>query len=338
MRAEVCPDTLWVFPYVTPATNVNVGGHTWNIYRGNNGGNEVFSFLRTSNTNSGTVDITAISQWLRNNGWFGNANLHSIQFGFEITNTSGTQRFEINDFSVNTESGGGSSSYVQFRNRNTGLYLDGMGRTTNGAAAGQYGNTSHINSQWELVSQGGNYYQLKNRGTGLFLDGMGRTTNGADCGQWSNTTSYNSHWELLQYSGNYYRLRNRTTGLYLDGMGRTSNGANCGQWGNTTHPNAQWEMITSSGSREDVINETLQSEKNTISLYPNPAQNEVHLAIGETTYSEAEILDMTGRSIIHRTIESEETKLDISNLKSGHYMIRLSGQDGTITKRFFKQD
>ncbi|HYC84973.1 MAG TPA: T9SS type A sorting domain-containing protein [Chryseosolibacter sp.] len=82
------------------ATNVSVGGHTWNVYRGSNGSNEVFSFVRTSNTNSGTVDITAISQWIRARGWFGNANLHSIQFGFEITGTLGTQRFSVTNFSV----------------------------------------------------------------------------------------------------------------------------------------------------------------------------------------------------------------------------------------------
>lgn len=85
---------------VPEATNVTVGGHTWNIYRGSNGSNAVFSFVRTSNTNSGTVDIAAISRWLRTNGWFGNVNLHSVQFGFEITSTSGTQRFAVTNFSV----------------------------------------------------------------------------------------------------------------------------------------------------------------------------------------------------------------------------------------------
>jgi regulation of enolase protein 1 (concanavalin A-like superfamily) len=85
---------------VAQATNVSVGGHTWNIYRGSNGVNAVFSFVRTSNTNSGTVDITAISQWLRNAGWFGNVNLHSVQFGFEITASNGNQRYSVTNFSV----------------------------------------------------------------------------------------------------------------------------------------------------------------------------------------------------------------------------------------------
>ena len=31
VRAEVCPDTPWVFPHVTPATNVNVGDRVKNV-------------------------------------------------------------------------------------------------------------------------------------------------------------------------------------------------------------------------------------------------------------------------------------------------------------------
>jgi hypothetical protein len=86
---------------IPEVSNLTVGGHTWNVYRGSNGSNAVFSFVRTSNTDSGTVDIAAISRWLRNNGWFGNVNLHSVQLGFEITSTSGNQRFAVTNFSVN---------------------------------------------------------------------------------------------------------------------------------------------------------------------------------------------------------------------------------------------
>lgn len=81
-------------------TNVSVGGHTWNIYRGSNGSNAVFSFVRTSNTDSGTVDIAAISRWLRTQGWFANVNLHSVQFGFEITSSNGNQRYAVTNYSV----------------------------------------------------------------------------------------------------------------------------------------------------------------------------------------------------------------------------------------------
>jgi hypothetical protein len=80
--------------------NVSVGGHTWNIYRGDNGGNAVFSFLRTSQTTSGTVDIRAILNWLRTQGWWGDVNVGEAQFGFEISGTNGSAAFTDNSFSI----------------------------------------------------------------------------------------------------------------------------------------------------------------------------------------------------------------------------------------------
>lgn len=80
--------------------NVSVGGHTWNIYRGSNGANAVFSFLRTSQTTSGTVDVRAIMNWLRTQGWWGDVNVGEVQFGFEITGTNGSAAFTDNSFAM----------------------------------------------------------------------------------------------------------------------------------------------------------------------------------------------------------------------------------------------
>ncbi|NNJ59419.1 MAG: hypothetical protein HKP61_00330 [Dactylosporangium sp.] len=73
---------------VPAASNVSVGGHTWNVYRGSNGSNAVFSFVRTSNTNTGTVDVLAVLNWLRSNAWWGDVTVGEVQFGFELTSTS----------------------------------------------------------------------------------------------------------------------------------------------------------------------------------------------------------------------------------------------------------
>lgn len=80
--------------------NVSLGGHTWNIYRGSNGSNAVYSFLRTSNTNSGTVDVRAIMNWLRTQGWWADVTIGDVQFGFELSGTSGTSSFTDNSFSI----------------------------------------------------------------------------------------------------------------------------------------------------------------------------------------------------------------------------------------------
>lgn len=81
-------------------TNVSVGGHTWNVYRGHNGGNYVYSFLRTSKTNNATIDILSILRYLQNNGWMGNVTVGQVQYGFEITSSSGGMNFGSRNFSV----------------------------------------------------------------------------------------------------------------------------------------------------------------------------------------------------------------------------------------------
>lgn len=321
------------------ATNVNVGGHTWNLYEGTNGSATVYSFLRTSDTNSGTVNITQISQWLANNSYFSsNTNLHEIQFGFEITNSSGGADFRVNSYNVNVGSssgGGGSSGYVQFRNRSTQLYLDGMGRTGNGSVCGQWANTNHQNSHWERIDVGSGYYQLRNRGTGLYLDGMGRTSNGADCGQWASTSHQNSHWSIEQYSGSYYRIRNRTTGLYLDGMGHTNNGANVGQWANTGHNNAQWALISVGSARVDENAEEEITLSNKVLLYPTPSVNgDFMVEIPETwTDSRLAIFDQSGRELFNKQLEGCGTMEIQSGLKSGMYFVNISGNDAMVKRK-----
>ncbi len=91
---------------VADATNVTVGGHTWNVYYGTNGANDVASFLRTSNTNAATVDIKAILAWLIANNrskyavFTDSYTLDQVQFGHEITTDSGTQAYVTPSFSV----------------------------------------------------------------------------------------------------------------------------------------------------------------------------------------------------------------------------------------------
>jgi hypothetical protein len=73
---------------------------TWNVYKGSNGYNEVYSFLRTSQTNSGTIDVKAICDWIQDRGWFGDVELDTVQLGWEITSSSGGMNFEIENYSV----------------------------------------------------------------------------------------------------------------------------------------------------------------------------------------------------------------------------------------------
>ncbi|MFF4256192.1 hypothetical protein ACFY1L_33805 [Streptomyces sp. NPDC001663] len=92
-----------VGPLGTSQGNVTLGGHTWTVYKGNNGSNDVFSFVRTSNSTSGTVNVLPILKWIKDTkGWFGNVTIGDLQFGFEITSSSGGLDFAVNSESVSS--------------------------------------------------------------------------------------------------------------------------------------------------------------------------------------------------------------------------------------------
>ena len=85
---------------VPTAANVSVGGATWNIYRGSNGANAVFSFVRTSDSTSGTLNVLAMLNWLRTNNWWGDVTLGQFQFGYEISGTAGRSAFTTNSYNL----------------------------------------------------------------------------------------------------------------------------------------------------------------------------------------------------------------------------------------------
>jgi zinc protease len=77
-----------------------VGGATWNVYRGHNGANMVYSFLRTTKTNNTTINVLAILNYLKNLGWMSDLVVGDVQYGFEITSSSGGMNFGSKNFSV----------------------------------------------------------------------------------------------------------------------------------------------------------------------------------------------------------------------------------------------
>jgi hypothetical protein len=89
-----------VGPIGSKQATATVGGHTWDVYRGSNGSNQVFSFVRTTNTGSGTVDVKAVLNWVKARSWFGDVTLGEVQFGFEITSSSGGLNFTTTGYSV----------------------------------------------------------------------------------------------------------------------------------------------------------------------------------------------------------------------------------------------
>ncbi|WP_435866227.1 glycoside hydrolase family 12 protein [Streptomyces xinghaiensis] len=81
--------------------DVSLGGHSWSVYRGDNGHNAVYTFIRSSDSTAGTVNIKPVLDWLKNTkGWIGDETIGDVQFGYEITSSAGGLDFRTNSFGV----------------------------------------------------------------------------------------------------------------------------------------------------------------------------------------------------------------------------------------------
>jgi hypothetical protein len=93
-------------------TNVTIGGILYaEVWQADPGWN-VLQLIPASQSTSGTVDALAVWKWAAAEGLLVNTEFDTMQFGIEITSTSGvSKRYSLNDFhaSWSNTSGGGSS-------------------------------------------------------------------------------------------------------------------------------------------------------------------------------------------------------------------------------------
>jgi hypothetical protein len=325
------------------ASNVTIGSTSFReVRRANNGSNNVLIFTPYNKRGSGSEDLMAIFTWSKNNGLLvSNTTLHQVSFGVEITYTNGWQSFTCNSFSVSFgQNGGGSGgSNATMQNKATGLYIDGMGRTSNGDNAGQWGGSGSSNQKWTMESTGSNV-KFKNVATGLYLDGMGRNSNGSLAGQWSSSGSTNQQW-TIETSGSYSRIRNVATGLYLDGMYWSSNGSDLGQWSNSGSDAQLWTITTglkSAKATEEGISISEQKDIK-VQLFPNPFASIINLTINKPEeINRVVIFDLMGTQV--ETIEKSlitSSLLIGSSLKSGMYIVKVYGTNRTESYKIVKK-
>jgi hypothetical protein len=316
------------------ASNVTIGGTSFReVRRANNGANNVLVFTPYNKRSSGSEDLMAIFTWSKNMGLLvNNSTLHQVSFGVEITYTNGRQEFTCNSFSVSFgQNGGGNSGNVSIQNRATGLYIDGMGRSSNGSNAGQWSGSGSNAQKWTMETSGSNV-KFKNVATGLYLDGMGRTSNGSIVGQWS-SSGINQQW-TVETTGNYKKIKNAATGLYIDGMGWSSNGSDLGQYSSGGSNNQQW-TITSLKSAE-ANSEELSGVESSIQLSPNPSSDGnfiLTLSNLKAEDTKLNVYSMEGKKVFEKINLKEGANYVASGLKKGAYIIKVICNNKTYTQK-----
>lgn len=74
-----------------------------------------------------------------------------------------------------------------------------------------------------------------------------------------------------------------------------------------------------------------------VSVYPNPTQDIVTIAAEEIDLEQITILDLTGKVVLTKTINSQNHQLDVSKLTNGLYLLRVTSETRSGTFKLLKR-
>ena len=91
--------------------------------------------------------------------------------------------------------------------------------------------------------------------------------------------------------------------------------------------------FSATNSNTPVGVEAIIVEKNRFIIYPNPANDNLTVQLEESIESQIIIRDLNGRVLMSENTRALNTRLNLSNLASGLYVITIANKDFTSTKK-----
>ncbi|WP_083997394.1 T9SS type A sorting domain-containing protein [Chryseobacterium angstadtii] len=79
----------------------------------------------------------------------------------------------------------------------------------------------------------------------------------------------------------------------------------------------------------------VSKKENTLSVYPNPATDALFVILKGSKEEKAEIYNMEGRKVLETTLGNGKSKIDISNLSAGNYILTVKGVE--LSTKFIKK-
>ncbi len=85
--------------------------------------------------------------------------------------------------------------------------------------------------------------------------------------------------------------------------------------------------------------EVEKKKPESIQIYPNPAQNELHVQLNQTQGRQLAIYNLIGKAVSQHRVQGSNARLDISTMPSGIYFLRVMDSKGKVvaTRKFTKQ-
>jgi uncharacterized protein YjdB len=214
-----------------------------------------------------------------------------------------------------TVTGGSTASGYRIRNVWTNEYLYDAGANVS------YGTPSGDSYVWELEDVGEGNVEIKNVGTGEYM----HIENLTGSVQATSRTFgwYSSRWAIEDAGNGESRIRNAwQSSDYIHVENQTGNAQHGGIY--TAWASAKW-VLESAGSARSI--EGLQMEEDLqVSVYPNPVDGEAfNLRFVGQAPVEAQLylFDLTGTLVHQQTLNSDRNTIDVSQLTTGVYLIKL---------------
>jgi len=94
---------------------------------------------------------------------------------------------------------------------------------------------------------------------------------------------------------------------------------------------AQAQTAKNSGVADQV---TTENTLDKVQIYPNPVTNgKIYINVETNTTKSIELYDMLGKRILSTEMNGYQKELNVSNLKAGVYILKLSEKNNNITRK-----
>ena len=80
-----------------------------------------------------------------------------------------------------------------------------------------------------------------------------------------------------------------------------------------------------------------ENNLNLVSIYPTPTKNLLNIKLNNQNKADVNLYDISGRIVLKQKLNAKQSTINIKNLNSGIYLLRINTENKSVTKRIIKQ-